>query len=230
MNTKNQLICAWAGLASLILFLVGLWPIAQFIPPHPPGAGAAEIAAIYQQNSVWIRVGMVMLVPAAALYGVFCAVISMQMKRIEGEFPIMACVQLVMAAVNVLILMLPMLAFMTVAFRPERAPELSQLMNDFGWLLFIMPFAPACIQSVAIGLTILADPRARPVYPRWLAFANFWIAVLFLPGALVPFFKQGPFAWNGLFGWWIPLSVFAIWYLVMIPTTIKAVKSQAESK
>jgi hypothetical protein len=228
-NIRNQLICAWCGIGFLVFFVIGLWPVAQFFPPHPPAASANEIAAIYQLHAAQIKFGLVLLVVAATLYGPFCVSITMQMKRIEGEFPAMAATQLVMASVNVVILMLPMLIFMTIAFRPERTAELSQLMNDFGWLLFIMPFGPACVQSIAIGMTILSDQRKKPVYPRWVAFVNFWIAFLFLPGALVPFFKSGPFAWNGLFGWWIPASIFLIWFIVMAPTTISAIKSQAVS-
>lgn len=34
-NTRNQLFCAWAGIVSLVLFVVGLWPVAQFFPPPP---------------------------------------------------------------------------------------------------------------------------------------------------------------------------------------------------
>jgi hypothetical protein len=38
---------------------------------------------------------------------------------------------------------------------------------------------------------------------------------LFIPGGLLTFFKIGPFAWNGLFVWWIPFLVFFTWYLLM---------------
>lgn len=227
MNTRNQLLCAWAGVGCFLLFFIGLWPIANFFPPHPPSAGANEIAAIYQEHGTRIRIGMVFLVTAATLFGPFSAVIATQTKRIEGEFSVLASTQLAMAVVNIMILMVPMLAFMTVAFRPERMAEISQLMNDFGWLFFIMPFAPAVVQFSAIGLTILSDQSPRPIYPRWVAFANFWLAFLFLPGALVPFFRQGPFAWDGLFGWWIPACDLAAWLLIMVPTTIRAIKSQA---
>jgi hypothetical protein len=41
------------------------------------------------------------------------------------------------------------------------------------------------------------------------------VAVLFIPGGLLTFFKTGPFAWSGVFVYWVPLVVFFSWYLVM---------------
>ncbi|WP_433566617.1 hypothetical protein ACQP1O_16285 [Nocardia sp. CA-151230] len=38
-----------------------------------------------------------------------------------------------------------------------------------------------------------------------------WAATLITPAGLVLFFKDGPFAWNGIVGIYIPLAAFAIW-------------------
>lgn len=230
MNTKNQLICAWAGVAFLLLFFIGLWPVAKFFPPHSPTASAAEIAAIYQQDTTVIRLGMLIMMVAAALQLPFAAAISMQLKRIEGPFPVMAYTQLGAGALAVFILTVPVMVFIAATFRPERAIEMTQLLNDLGWLLFVMPFGPAVIQSLAIGLAILSDKSPKPVFPRWLAFFNFWVAVLFLPGGMIPFFKTGPFAWNGVIAFWIPAGVFGVWFIVMFPMLLKAIKSQAASE
>jgi len=41
--------------------------------------------------------------------------------------------------------------------------------------------------------------------------------------SVIPFFKTGPLAWNGLIGFWIPAAVFGLWELVMGIMTLRAV-------
>jgi len=53
------------------------------------------------------------------------------------------------------------------------------------------------------------------------------VGVLFVPGGLLTFFKTGPFAWNGIFVWWVPFLVFFSWYLVMFVMLRKAILKQA---
>jgi hypothetical protein len=50
---------------------------------------------------------------------------------------------------------------------------------------------------------------------------------LLLPGGLMIFFQSGPFAWNGLFGIWIPFIDWGIWFGVTSYLLIKSVKRQA---
>jgi hypothetical protein len=37
------------------------------------------------------------------------------------------------------------------------------------------------------------------------------------------FFKQGPFAWNGLFVFWLPFGVFFSWIVIMTALLLKAI-------
>ena len=83
------------------------------------------------------------------------------------------------------------------------------------------------MQNIAIGAAIVGDKSANPIFPRWVGFFNFWVAILFIPGALIPFFKSGPFAWNGLFSFWIPATVFGVWFIVMLTMLLKAIDRQA---
>ena len=226
MNPKTQLFCAWCGIGFVVLFTLGWWIIASYVPPLSPTLGAAEVADFYQRNTGSIRFGLMLTMISAALTAPWVAVIAVQMKRIEGEFPVLTYTQLVAGAVGIVVLLLPPLIWTTAAFRLDRDPQLMQLMNDFAWLLFIMTFSPAFIQNLVIGLAIFSDKNAVPVFPRWLAYFNIWVAILFVPGGLITFFKTGPFAWNGLLAFWVPLVIFFVWFLVMFVALLKTIREQ----
>jgi hypothetical protein len=42
-------------------------------------------------------------------------------------------------------------------------------------------------------------------------------------------FLNGPFAWNGILGFWVPAIAFGLWANVMGPMMIKAAKQTAPS-
>ena len=226
MNTKAQLFCAWCGVGFLVLFSIGWWFIAGYIPPMSPAMSANEVAAFYQENTGLIRLGMVITMFSAALSAPWVAVIAVQIKRIEGEFPALTYALLVAGAVGVVVLVVPPMVWTTAAFRPERDPELIMLLNDFGWLFFVMTFSPFFIQNLVIGLAVFSDKADAPVFPRWVAYFNIWVAILLIPGGLITFFKTGPFAWDGILAFWLPLLVFFGWFLVMFPLLLKAIKQQ----
>ena len=106
-----------------------------------------------------------------------------------------------------------MLLMAIIAFRPDRNPEITVTLNDIAWLLFITPIAPFMIQNVAIGVAILND--SRQTLPRWMGYLNFWVAFLFIPDVLAFFFHSGPFAWRGIFVFWLALAAYSVFLIVM---------------
>ncbi len=228
MNIRNQMLCAWSGIAAMALFGLALWPLASFIPPLAPTLTPAEVAAFYQQNATGVRMASVLILMAGGLNCSFVGVISAQMRRIEKVNPALTYTQLVGGCVGSVIFIVPAMMFTITAFRPDRPPEITYLLNDMSWMWLIMPFGQAVIQNVAIGLAILDDKGAPPVFPRWLAFFNFWIALLFVPAAMLTFFKTGPFAWNGILAFWTPAMAFGAWFFVMFFMLRKAIMQQSE--
>jgi len=207
---------------------VGLWPAAGFFPPHLPSASAAEIAAIYQRDAVGIRFGMILILIAGALYAPLTAAIAAQMRRIEYRAtPVLSYLQLAAGTASIMLFVIPAMIWTAAAYRPERTPEITQALNDLGWLFFVMPFILGFTQNLALGFTIIGDKRAKPVFPRWVGFFNFWIALLFVPGGLVTFFKTGPFAWNGVIAFWIPAAIFGPWFFIVSIYVMKAARQQA---
>ena len=80
---------------------------------------------------------------------------------------------------------------------------------------------------IAFAFAILSDTGSPPVFPRWLAYVNIWAPITFTPGAILQFFKDGPLAWNGIFVFWIPASVFVIQFIVNVIWLLKAISSEA---
>jgi hypothetical protein len=226
MSTRTQMLCLWCGPAAIALFLVGFWLVAGLVPPPSPDDSAREIQALYQGDTDMIRLGLLMSMFAGALTGPWVAAISTQLKRIEGQYSPLAYTQLGLGMLGVLLFIIPLFLMSAVAFRPERDPDLLLLLNDAAWLPFVGAFMPACIQSIAIALCIFKD-KAERVLPRWLAYFNLWVAFLFVPGGLILFFKTGPFAWNGVFTFWLPLSIFSLWFIVMFVALRKSIARQA---
>lgn len=227
LHSKTQRLCAWSGIVGVAFFFVA-FIFAQFIPPPGPSLTQEQVAALYQQNTNGIRIGMLFMMVSGMFISPLVAVISVHLRRIEGATPIMTYTQLSAGSVGILFFIIPAVCFLITSFRPDRPPELTYLMNDFSWIITIIVWPPAFMQNVSIGVAILSDKSPHPIFPRWLGYFQFWIALLFVPGAAVPFFKTGPFAWNGILAFWIPGSVFSLWFIVMLVMLLKAIKRQEQ--
>ena len=219
--TTNKL-CMWTGLAGALLFFLGL-VIAGFFPPPSPSLDADAIAAIYRDDTTNIRIGTLLVMISGVLAIAPVPVIAGYVRRIEDpEMPTMSYLVLLGGLINVLVFIFPGLLFLITSFRPERPPEITLLMNDFSWFITVLAWPGAFIQCLATGIAILRNPT-QTLLPRWMAYFNLWAAASFLPGSLLPFFKTGPFAWDGLFPFWIPAVLFSAWYVVMLIAINKAI-------
>jgi hypothetical protein len=93
-------------------------------------------------------------------------------------------------------------------------------------MLFIGPVCTIFVQGMAITIAILSDKSEKPVLPRWLGWFNLWAQIIYLPGILIPYFKSGPLAWNGLLAFWIPVVVFTIWLFLISAMLLRAITEQ----
>jgi len=220
-----QRLCAIAGVICPLLFF-GAFLAAGFIPPLAPSASAAEIAAHYQSHANGIRLGAGLMLMSGMFYAAFTALISAQMQRIPGVHQTVINSQLAAGAFACLTFLVPAMFFASAVFRPDRSPDLTLLMNDMSWIFLVMPWPPFMVQNFAFAFAILSDKRPNPVFPRWLAYLNVWAPIIFTPAIVLPFFTSGPFAWNGIFVFWIPATVFVIQFIVNTVFLLKAIKTE----
>jgi hypothetical protein len=217
-----QRICAWSGMVCVTLFFTA-FAFAHFIPPLSPHMTAAQIAHHYQSHTNSIRFGAVLMLLSSMFYAAFTAVISAQMRRIPGIHPVAIYTQLAAGAFACLTFLVPGLLFEVAAFRPDRDPSQTLLINDMAWIFLVMPWMPFLTQNWTFSYAIFSDPQEKPVFPRWLAYVNIWAIIIFSPSVLLPFFKTGVFAWNGLLVIWIPAFAFILQFVANVWMLLRAI-------
>jgi hypothetical protein len=230
MNASTQRLCVWSGPLLIVLFTGG-FVVAGFLPPPAPSQTAEQVRQLFIDDQFRIRVGLVLLLFGAALSFPWVGVLTIHVKRVEGRWAPLALTQFAAGLILSLPFMFPTMVWGAAAYRPhERSPELTQGLNDLAWLPFIGIGTNSIVQSLAIALVILRDKGERPVFPRWSAYFNIWVAALLAPGCLVIFFQSGPFAWNGLFAFWVPLTAFGSWFVVMAVLLFRAIAAQQDEE
>jgi hypothetical protein len=202
--------------------------IAGIFPPMTPLLSASELVVHYQTHANSVRLGMIFVQLSGALFAMFVAGISAQLRRIEHRVsPALSYAQLALGSALVFAFIVPAIFWMAAAYRPERSADTILALHDMAWLMFVGTWSLSFLESVVIGILILSDEGRQPIFPRWLGFYNIWTGLLFTPASLISFFKAGPFAWNGLVTYWIPATVFGLWFYVMAVYLIKAISEQA---
>jgi hypothetical protein len=213
-KSRMQMFGAWCAIGYLVLLGIGWAAVAGFLPPTHPLDDAGQIGQLYDSDFTRIRMGMVIVMFAALVFVPFVAVMAQQISRVEGGPGVLTYSFLLGGAGNMVLTFYPAIWWLTAAFRPDRAEQLIQLMNDMAWLQFLGGVTLYLAMPLTVMVVALADQSDRPIFPRWCGYANGFLAVAILPDQLLFFFKTGPFAWNGLFGVWLPIVFFGAFFIV----------------
>ncbi len=215
LEDRMHLGLTWCGPVAIVLVLVGFCGFAGFLPPPSPTMSARETQAMWQDHTDLKRLGLLMSVWGGCLYVLFSVSVTLTMRRLGPAGNVLSWAQIAMGLFAIAFFAWNFLLLAYVAYRPEQPAEVVRAFSDLGFLMTFAPVQPFCIQYAVIGIAILLDPSPRPIFARWVGYLNVWVAVLLIPAGFIPFFKEGPMAWNGLLGFWIAVGVFAIWFFVM---------------
>jgi hypothetical protein len=225
VNSTAQRWCAASGFACIIVFFLGFWVIAGFIPPPPPRTSGPDLARLFTEDRTRIRFGMGVSVFASALLASWTAAVTVQIRRMERGRTALAYTNLAVGALFVLEFIISLIIWESMTFR-ARDPQILLAMNDTAWLLFVAITSTPVLQAVVLGTAIFLDTKhnpANPVFPRWAAYLNYWVVLLFLPGTITVFFQDGPLAWNGLLVWYVPLTAFATWMVAISVLMLRSI-------
>jgi hypothetical protein len=223
MSSRIQVICAWSGPAAVVVTSIGFLLSGVLPLPLGPNSTTDEVVDFYSHDTR-VAAGLVIATLGVCLVFPLIALIGVHMMRMEGRTPVLTFLQLITGAATGVFLVMPLLLMAVIPFRPDRTAELTVTLNDVAWLLFITPIGPFIIQNLAIGTAILSDRRG--VLPRWVGYLNYWIAFLFVPDVLAFFFHSGPFAWRGIFVFWLAFFAYAAFLIAMGLVLRNAVRNE----
>lgn len=224
MNTFAQKACIHANLMMLIL-VGGAFVVAGWIPPFSPDGSFDELAANFDDQNV--RVAAAMLFFGGPFFVLPCAAIAAQLRRIEGEHSVLAWSEMLLGAVGTLAIQLPGMIWLALCYYDGIDPSTVAALNAAAWFLLLGAVGTAVVQNSVIAMAILGSDGS--VYPRWLGYLNVYCATGLLVGVLLPFFHDGPFAWNGVVGFWILFVDFSVWVVVMWIQTAAAISDSASA-
>lgn len=223
---RLHLVCAHSWIPFVALTAFGFWGLAGFIPPPDPGADAMTIFEQFRGNATGIRVGMAICIFAAAFLLPWGAAISAQVARLDGPDPLLVWAFVAATGCIVLEFAFPSAYWVAAAYRLDD-PDNVRALNDMAWLPWMI-VSTGMFQMLILAAATLADERPDPIYPRWFGYFNLWSALGVAPAGLLDIFKNGPFAWNGILGFYLPAATAFSWIALSGVMTARAIRRRAD--
>lgn len=228
----GELILLWTLPVTVLIWVAAFLLFPGFDPPMSPTMSAEQVAAFYRDPArvPQIRYSMIVFNWFGVCLVPILTLIVLQIRRMAHRTPIFSYAMLGCVAGGPTLFLVANVCWLLAAFRPERSPELTQLLNDFGWITFtiLVPFLIG--QSVILALAIYFDDQPRPVFGRWVAYFNLLVAAALVPACFVGMSLSGPLAWDGLLSFWLKNIAIGVWVVVMGVVLARAIyRERAET-
>jgi hypothetical protein len=216
-TTDGELVLLWTLPVAVILWVACFFLFPGFNPPMSPTMPAEQVAAFYRDPAHLpeIRYSMIVFNWFGVCLVPILTLIVMQIRRMAHRTPIFSYAMLGCVAGGPTLFLIANVCWLLAAFRPERSPELTQLLNDFAWITFTILVPYLIGQSVILALAIYFDDQPRPIFNRWVAHFNLLVALALVPAAFVGVSLTGPLAWDGALSFWVKNIAIAVWIVVM---------------
>ena len=219
---------AWSGVIFTFGFLVAVSPwFGGNIPVTlSPMDSPETVKAYFVTNRNGILWGAFIGMIASAFWYVWGGAVAALLRRTEnGRPPILFATQVAATGVAVFSCVFHFFWLAFCAYRADTMdPVLLRHLNDFMYIQLVFLVFPLSLWAITIGCAILIDRSKTPVFPRWVAWANFWFAGLVLSGAGVIFSYDAPFPYSVWLTLYEPAFVFFFWIIVMSFSMLKNIK------
>lgn len=216
-----------SGPVLVAAIVIGMIPLAHFLPAPDPAASGRQIADMFVANRTPIRIACLLMMVCFAFFATWASEITVWVRKMEPGFPVLtyACIACVGCA-TVMFEVIPM-TWAVAAYRPDAIdPDITRALNDWTWYAFLYSWPSFGVWLLLIALAILRDASGHQHLPRWVGYQCIWVAILISPAGMIAFTKTGPFAYNGWLALWVPFVVFFAWMVAISVNLVKAIKAE----
>lgn len=223
----------WTGPLFFIGFFVMWGLLALNFPPMSPNVPAEGMWQHYKDNQMAIMIGMSVCIVLGSCYMTFGSAVSRVMRRIEdGEEGMLSNLEMLGATITCCPIIVACGLWLTGSILVDSlAPETIRMLYIGAWMIIDLAYMVTSWQIIACSVCFMRDKREKKLVPNYVSWWGFVTVASFFPVSLIPFFKTGPFAFDGLFNFWVAFPTWYIWIVLMSFFIIKAVyRLEAEEK
>jgi hypothetical protein len=227
-SIRSQRVLIWISIVAAMVYGAGLFFLMGFIPPPHADLSADQVLALYSEHNVRFLIGCIVTLISGFFLLPWTTVLACQMARVEKGFPLWTMIMWMGINLIALFIWGPPIVWGTAAFSVGRAPELTLLLHELGFIAFITPLTVFPIALV--GLVVICFSKEEPdsvsAFPRWLGYLTAWQAVQSFGGPIALLFHSGIFSWAGLIPFWLPFMLFSVWFAAQTWTMLRAIRHQ----
>ncbi|MGW8375463.1 hypothetical protein [Streptomyces sp. ODS28] len=226
-SPKAHRLYLWMGLGLIIPYVIGFFPMAEFLPPPSPGWSAMRLSAWIVEHRLGVQLACVVMIFGATLCAPWGAALAVWTRKTESRFPLLHGTQLISLGCGVCIIVLVNIFWAAAAYRAgQTSAQVTQALWDMGWFLFIFAVPPFIAWLVSLALGILWNPPDHQLFPRWSAYMTLALCLNWGTDVVIVFFKGGQWTYSGFTGMWLIFGTFSLWVHVMTYLGFKAVSRQ----
>jgi hypothetical protein len=216
LDRRLERLGAWSGVAWVVLGGAGFGG-SGLVPVLYPSTQPEVLAAHVSDIKYRVLVGMLLLLIGGFTFLLtWSLTFAHQVRKYANPSPMAFAVLQAVGIIAAILAMLCGVVGTAMAFRVDTlAPETTQVLYDFIWWFFLLPWPPFMVWQLVAGFAILSDANSHVVFPRWSGYFTLWVAALEMFSAPAMFFHSGPFSYAGMVTFWVPAVSFFAWVPVM---------------
>jgi hypothetical protein len=228
LSLRSQKALVWCSLMLFEIYLFDLVFLLHMLPPPSARWSAVRVAAWYVTNGAEIRIGAALASWVSAWAIPLSAVIAVQMYRHEDRrAPVWSLLALGGGIMMTVFLVLPPVFFGVAAFSPTRSADATAIMHELAVLTLVTTdqFFPFLFAAVAV-ICLIPTRLVHSPFPRWFGYYSIWALLTSEAAAIAYLTHNGPFAWDGFLGFWLPAILYSNWVLLVGILLLRAINRQ----